>query len=355
MLRIVQWATGPVGRHAVAAVAEHPDLELVGAYVYDEAKEGRDVGEICGLDPIGVSATRDKDAILALDADCVLYMAQGDADPLGALADICPLLASGKNVVSTAVTPLIYPAAMGEEVVKQLEEACARGGSSFHATGIEPGWASEVLPLAVSGLLRRVDSLTVQEIIDYATYDNAFMLFDVMGFGHAPESTGFLAVDPSLLGSVFKAPIMLVADALGATIEDWVFERETWLAPDDFDIRAGRIAAGTTAALRFGASAIIDGRRALTVEHVTRLRPDAAPHWPDQRGWRLTVEGSPSMLVEAKVAINGEDENDQGCLGTAMHAVHAVVPVCTAEPGIRTFSDLPTIVGRYVLNRGGAA
>ena len=350
-LRVVQWATGPVGRHAVAAVVDHPDLELVGSYVYDQAKVGRDVGEICGLDPIGVIATRDRDAILALDADCVLYLAQGDADPLGALADVCSLLASGKNVISTAVTPLIYPAAMGEEVVKQLEDACATGGTSFHATGIEPGWASEVLPLAMSGLLRSVDSLTVQEIIDYSTYDNAFMLFDVMGFGHAPDSTDYFAHDPSLLGSVFRAPIMLVAEALGATIEDWVFDREVWLAPDAFEVDAGRLQAGTTAALRFGASAIVDGRRALTVEHITRLRPDAAPDWPDQRGWRVTVEGIPSMRVEAKVAINGEDENDQACLGTAMHAVHAIAPVCAGDPGIRTFLDLPTVLGRHVLTR----
>jgi 2,4-diaminopentanoate dehydrogenase len=347
-LRVVLWATGPVGRHAAAAVVDHPDLELVGCYVYDPAKVGKDVGDLCGFAPIGVTATSDRDEILALEADCVLYLAQGDADPAGALDNICALLASGKNVVSTAVTPLIYPAAMGDEIVKQLEDACEVGGSSFHATGIEPGWASEVLPLAISGLLRDVESMVVQEIIDYSTYDNSFMLFDVMGFGHAPDSTDYFAADPSLLGSVFKAPIMLVAEALGAEIEDWIFDRDVWLAPDAFDIAAGRVEAGTTAALRFGASAIIQGRRALTVEHITRLRPDAAPDWPAERGWRVTVQGTPSMLVEAKVAINGEDEADQGCLGTAMHAVHALMPVCAAEPGIRTFRDLPQIVGRHV-------
>lgn len=351
-LKVVQWATGPVGRHAVAAVIDHPDLELVGAYVYDEAKEGRDVGDICGTGPTGVIATRDKQAVLGLDADCVLYMAQGDADPMGALDDICPLLASGKNVVSTAVTPLIYPIALGQQVVDRLEAACAAGGTSFHATGIEPGWAAEVLPLAVSGLLGRVDSLLVQEIVDYATYDNAFMLFDVMGFGHAPDSTAFFAADPAVLGSAFKASLMMLADALGAEIEDFTYDRQVMLAREGFDIPAGRIEAGTTAALRFSATAVVDGRPALTVEHVTRLHPDAAPDWPADRGWKVTVQGRPSMLVEAKVAINGEDETEQGCLGTAMHAVHAVVPVVSADPGIKTFLDLPLIIGRHVLKRG---
>ena len=183
MLRVIQWATGSVGRHAIAAVHEHPDLELVGALVYSDAKAGRDVGELCGIGPIGVTATKDPDEILAIDADCVLYMPQGEMNSMGALDDICRLLASGKNVVSTAVTGLIYPRSLGDKVVDKLETACAEGQSSFHATGIEPGWAAEVLPLTMSGLFQRIDSLLVQELMDYTTYDSADMLFDIMGIG----------------------------------------------------------------------------------------------------------------------------------------------------------------------------
>lgn len=185
-LRVIQWATGNVGRHAVAAVHDHPDLELVGARVYSDAKAGRDVGEICGIGEIGVTATNDVDEIIALDADCVLYMAQGDWNPPVALDDVCRLLASGKNVVSTAVTAWIYPDSAGDEVVQRLEAACQQGKTSFHGTGIQPGWAAEVLPLTMSGLFRRVDSLLVQELMDYSTYNVPFVLFDVMGFGKPP-------------------------------------------------------------------------------------------------------------------------------------------------------------------------
>ena len=127
MLRVIQWATGAVGRHAVAAVHDHPDLELVGALVYSEAKAGRDVGEICGIGEIGVTATTDPDEIVALDADCVLYMPQGEMNPMGALDDICRLLASGKNVVSTAVTALIYPRSMGERWSSGWRRRARRG------------------------------------------------------------------------------------------------------------------------------------------------------------------------------------------------------------------------------------
>ena len=141
----------------------------------------------------------------------------------------------------------------------------------------------------------------------------------------------------------------MVAEACDATIDDIVFERDVWLAEEDFEVAAGPIATGTVAAMRFSATAVVDGRRALTVEHVTRLRPDAAPDWPTGRGWKVEVQGLPSMVLESRIAVAGEDDTDQGCLGTAVHAVHAVVPVCAADPGIATFLDLPTIVGRHVL------
>jgi hypothetical protein len=350
VIRVVQWATGPVGRHAVAAMVDHPDLDLVGVLVYSDEKEGRDAGEICGIGSIGVTATKDRKEILALEADCVLYMPQGEMNPMGAVDEICALLASGKNVISTAVTALIYPASMGRKVVDRLERACAEGDTSFHATGIEPGWASEVLPLTMSGLFRRIDSLLLQELLDYSSYDNAFMLFDIMGFGRAPDAD-VPGADPALLGGTFRAPLMLLADGLGAGIDDFIFDRQVAVAARAFDVAAGRIEAGTVSAQRFSATAVVDGRPALTVEHVTRLGEGEAPDWPRGRGWKVTVEGRPSMVLEAKIATHGEDENDQGCLGTAMHAVHAIAPVCAAPPGIRTFLALPTIMGRHTLRR----
>ena len=347
MLRVIQWATGVVGRHAAMAVHAHPELQLVGAYVYSESKAGKDIGEICGKPSVGVYATASVDEILAMEADCVLYMALGEMNPYGALDDICLLLATGKNVISTSVTALIYPAAMNQEVVDRLEEACAKGKSSFHATGIEPGWAAEVLPLTISPIFQRIDSLRVQEIMDYTTYNNPDVLFDIMGFGLAPGEPSIMD-EADALKPTFAAPLMLVAKGLGAEIEDFEYHREAVVTPRDIEVSAGRVKAGTIAAQRFGYTAIINGRRALTIEHITRLHPDLAPEWPQGRGWKVTVEGLPSMVLETRIATHGEDEVDQGSLATAMHAVHAITPVCAATPGIKTFLDLPIITGRRV-------
>ena len=348
MQRVIQWATGTVGSHALAAVQAHPELELVGVRVYGDDKAGRDAGELAGTGPIGVTATNDVDDIVALDADCVLYMPRGGIDPNDALDDVCRLLASGKNVVSTAVTAWIYPKSAGEEVVTRLEDACRAGSTSFHGTGIEPGWAAEVLPLTMSCLFRSIDSIRVQELMDYSSYPSRDMLVGVMGFGQPPDAD-VPGADLSRKGRAFRAPLMLVAEALGATVEDITVDREVAVAKEPFDVAAGRIEAGTVSAQRFSVSAIVGGRKAITVEHITRLGAEQAPEWPSGRGWRVVIEGNPSMVLDCEIAVHGEDKNDQACLATAMHAVHAIPFVCSAEPGIRTFLDLPIIAGRHVL------
>src|SRR6478672_11217395 len=96
-IRVVQWTTGNVGQRSVRAIVAHPDLELVGCYAWSSDKAGRDVGELCGIDPIGVAATNDIDALLALRPDCVVYNPMWhDTD------ELARILESGANVVSTA-------------------------------------------------------------------------------------------------------------------------------------------------------------------------------------------------------------------------------------------------------------
>jgi len=351
MIRVIQWATGTVGCHAIEAIQADPELELVGAYVRSAEKAGRDVGEICGLAPIGVIATNDKSVILDLPADCVLYMAQGEGNPQAAIDDICALLASGKNVISTALTVLIYPKAAGPEVLARIDAACREGASSFHGTGIEPGWAAEVLPLTLSPLFRKIDSLLVQEIFDYATYPSREMLFDVMGFGKNAAPIPPVILPPGQ-GGAFLAPLMMVADALGALIEEVIYTCDYAYADAAYEVTAGRIEAGTVAGKRYSFAAKIDGREAIKIEHITRLGAHVAPHWPAGRGWYVTVEGKPSMALQVEIGAHDSDHNDEACLATAMHAVHSISAVCAATPGIRTFLDLPIIHGRGNLGSG---
>ena len=71
-IRVVVWATGGCGAIAIQALQERPDLELVGVWVHSPEKDGRDAGDLAGVAPIGLKATTDAGALLALKPDCVV-------------------------------------------------------------------------------------------------------------------------------------------------------------------------------------------------------------------------------------------------------------------------------------------
>ena len=348
--RVIQWSTGNVGRHALRAIIHHPDLELVGLWVHGREKVGRDAGELCGLGRVGVKATNDAEALLALDADCVSYTATGDLRPADAVADMCRILASGKNVVATSVVPLVYPPAADATVVGQLETACRAGGTSCFTSGIDPGFANDTLPLVLTGLCERVDAVRVMEIVNYATYDQPEVLFETMGFGkpldHAP-----LLLLPGVLGLAWGPVVHQLAAGLGVEVEEIREQHERRAAATAFDIPSGHVPAGTMAALRFEVQGIVGGRPVIVVEHVTRLRDDLAPDWPTPTGsgcYRILIEGSPALSCELTLSGADGDHNTGGLLATAMRILNAIPAVCAAKPGLLSALDLPLVTARHL-------
>ncbi len=354
MIRVIQWGTGVTGKKVALALHKHKDFEIVGCYTTSAGKDGRDLGEICGVADFGVKATTDQDAIVALKADCVLYMTLEEFGLDKPVGEICKLLESGKNVISSASTVLLYPKAAGGDVAARIEAACQKGGTTFHGTGIEPGWASDVLSLTMSGVLGRVDTLVAQEIIDYASYNSPQSMFELMSFGKAPTPVPPTALPPDQAGA-FGAPLMMIADALGAKIDSIILALEPAVAEVGYDVAAGRIEAGTMCGKRMSFTAMIEGKPKLKIEHITRMGEHVRPDWPTGKGWYVTVQGNPSMRLSVEIGIDGSDQNDQATLATAMHVVHSIKMICAARPGISTFLDLPMITGPGILSGDGVA
>jgi len=349
--RVIQWSTGNVGRHALRAIIRHPDLELVGLWVHSREKAGQDAGTLCGLEPTGVRATNDAEALLALDADCVCYTATADLRPAEALADLCRILAAGKNVVSSSFVPLVYPPAVDPGLVSPLEEACRRGGVSFYTSGIDPGLANDALPLLLLSACERVDTVRVMEIVNYATYDQPQVLFETMGFGQPPDHTPLLLV-PGVLALAWGPVVHALAAGLGASVEDLREVHERRVTETAFTIPSGRVPAGTTAAMRFEVQGIVRGRPAIIVEHVTRLRDDIASEWPRPTGsgcYRVVVEGSPGMTCELTLRGDDGDHNTGGLVATAMRLLNAIPAVCAAPPGLLSPRDLPLYTAHGLL------
>lgn len=352
-MRVVQWSTGNVGRHALAGIVAHPELELAGVWVSTKDKVGRDAGELAGLDPIGVTATDDAQALLAGKPDCVVYTAMADDRLSEALADLATILRAGVNVVASGPVFLQYPhGVVPPDLLAPIEAAAAEGGASLWVNGIDPGFANDWLPLVLTSVCQRIDQVRCLEILDYATYDNAKVLFDIMGFGHPLDETPLL-LQPGVLSLAWGSVVRQLAAGLGVTL-DRVEDVATRLpAPHRIEVPAGVVAEGTTAALRFEVRGMVGDRAVLVLEHVTRLHPDLGPDWPrmaGQGGYRVEVTGDPNYTLDLRIEGTDGDHNTGGLKATAMRLVNAIPAVVAAKPGLLTALDLPLITGRGLVS-----
>lgn len=338
--RVVQWATGHTGKMVARAIAERPAYQMVGAFVYSADKVGQDLGSLCGIEPLGVTATNDRQAILDTEADCVMYLAGAENDVPGALDDVCALLASGKNVIATSVQ-FIYAKAMGGDFEQRIAAACAAGGATFHGLGVMPGFISENVALTLTRMSRRIDQLNAYETLLYNEYPSKFQMFDLMGFGYTPDDPTPLFSNSEVVAQVWRNSVMLLADTVGLEYDEIEIFRNLRVTDKDLHVAAGFIAKGTVGAINFGAQAMVNGEPRIVLQHYTRMDPDIAPDWPRGDGWTIVLEGEPSVRAKIDVGIHGEVHTDQGCLATAMHAVHAVPYVVAAAPGILTLADVP--------------
>lgn len=342
-LRVIQWATGNVGKQAVEGVLAHPELELVGAYVYSDDKAGRDVGEICGLDATGVAATNDVDEILALDADCVVY-----APMLGNTAEVLKILRSGKNIV----TPVgwFYPGQSPE--VAEIEAACREAGVSLHGTGIHPGGITERFPLMVSGMTRNVRHVRAEEFSDIRNYAAELVVREVMLFGK-PLDEAEKSPMLDILGAGFGQSVRMVADGLGVDLDDdLTTDHEMAVATTDIDTPVGVIEEGTVAAQRFIWTGTVDGRPFVTARVNWLMGDDHLdPAWKlGEQRFEVELDADPPVALTfhgLHPPVLGEDlDRLPGIIAPAMHCVNAVPYVVEADPGIRTYLDLPLIAGR---------
>jgi hypothetical protein len=349
--RVIQWSTGNVGVLALKAIIGHPELELAGLIVHSPQKAGKDAGELAGVAPTGILASTDIDSVLAGDAEVVCYTATGDTRPEGAVDDIERALLAGKNVVSTSIIPLCYPPAADAALVQRLTQACLRGGVSCFTSGIDPGFATDLLPLTLTGLCSRVDKIHVQEIFNYGDYNAPEVMGDMMGFGQPMDATPYILL-PGALTFVWGPIIEMLADRLGTKldrIEEW---HERCAANERIETASGPVEVGTMGALRFQIRGIVNGEERLVIEHITRMHDDLAPDWPvlgDHReGYRIMISGDPNCTLDLSVVGADGTHNTGGLLATAMRVVNAIPAVVSARPGLLSTLDLSLVTGPLV-------
>ncbi|MBW3664044.1 MAG: diacylglycerol kinase [Actinobacteria bacterium] len=342
-LRVAVWGTGDVGHYALRGVISHPDLELVGVRVATPSKVGTDAGAFIGWDAVGVAATDDDDEILAARPDCLVYAGRSRTwEPA------LTYLEAGVNVSYLGLTGLLHPPTLDEEIRGPIEKAALLGDASLCYGGIDPGFATQLLPLVLTAVSERIDLLTLYEVRDYDPLPPHQL--DYFGFGH-PDTTNASKFARGGLARTWGSSLHALADALGITLEGITEYHETTPAPETFTIPARMIEAGTIAAVRFGLIGHVSGEPRLRVEHVNRLRRDLVPEWRVQQGYGVEIDGEPCYRLHLDLWDRGGKQQRPALYGTAMYGVNAVPALCAAPPGIVSPLELPLFGCRNVGGR----
>ena len=345
--RVVQWTTGNVGKSSVQAIVANTTLELVGCYAWSPDKVGRDVGELAGIAPVGVAATSDVDALLALEADCVVY------NPMWSDVDeLVRILEAGVNVVSTAA--FINGRALGADR-DRIVAACERGGSSMFGTGINPGFA-ELLALTTASMCDRVDKITITESADTTLYDSPATELPA-GFARPIDDPELLAMTAHGT-AVFGEAVAMVADALGVELDEIVCEAEYAQTTEDLDLGSWTIPAGGVAGIAASWQGRVDGRVLVDLRVRWKKGQTLEPDWPLDEGYLIEVEGRPTVRTRLEFlpppdfeATTFADFMVLGMIMTAMPAINAIPTVVAAPPGIVMYTDLPLPMPRGWVSR----
>ncbi len=290
--RVIQWATGTVGKVALKHFIENPTIELVGVLVTNPEKVGKDAGEIVGLPPTGVIATNDIEKVIALDADCVLFA--------GIVKDLdmyCRLLRSGKNVISPAGP--FFPTERFRADFDKIEAACRDGGTSYHGCGVHPGFSGDLLPLTLTRLMDRVDRIEITEVIDKLR--NPMIYIEVMGFGRDPDE---LLAKPSRSAEApyhFAQSMTMLVEGLGKKIEKLTTKLEVAAATEDIPYPNGVIRAGTVAGQHYEWTAWVDGAPLVVYHFYWTMGDNIEPKWDNGEScYRVVIAGNPPLELRGR-------------------------------------------------------
>lgn len=353
--RVVVWATGGIGSIAIRAIHRRPNLELAGVWVHSPDKGGKDAGELANGEPIGLQATNDADALIALKPDCVVYAASGPERDALAIPDYVRLLEAGINVVTTSTTRLVNPYAYEPAQWRdQLAAAAKQGQVSLYASGIEPGFAADYLPLVLSTQSSTIEKIHAYEIGLYDDYGVPDIMSDALGFGRPLDYQPWIGF-PGAIAGEWQGQIRLIGDALGVEVQEVREFFDRAVTNRTLEVAMGTVEAGSCGALRMRATGVVDGREAIVIEHVTRLAHDVAPDWPTGIGdlsYRILISGDPdidctlaaTLKDPQRAGVGGMTSGAGAMVATAMRVVNAVPYVVAAPPGLLSSVDLPLTI-----------
>ena len=349
-IRVAHVGTGVTGAEALKGILHHPDLELVSLWVTDPAKVGRDAGELVGVDHVGVAAVGSLEQALAAQPTVLSYCGNGIGREHEVVAELVTALAQGVDVVTISLLSMVYPPAAPAELRRPLEDAAVAGRSSVLATGLDPGFSSDLLPLALLTLSDSIEHIHVQEFGIYDHYDVEPVIRGVMGFGQPPSYSAPIS-DGGVFVAYWGGMVQQLADRAGLWLDEIAGSSDYAVHDVDLMTSVGLMEAGTVVARRMACEGRVDGRAVITAEHITRMADDVAADWPrfvgvGESNYRITITGNPNIRCDLDLGVR------HGVWGsvaaTAMRMVNLIPSVAATAPGLHSAVDLPVVPGRRI-------
>ena len=334
--RAIQWATGAMGGAVLRSLIDHPAVELVGVYVYDKNKHGKDAGELVNRAPTGILATNSTEEILALDADVVIHCGRL-IPPYGSHdREIIPLLSSGKNVISINGYSRATHGDQDRRVV--LEAACLKGGSTLVAGGLNPGFIGEQLAVVASGICQELDHVTVVESVDAGKVRDPVYAFDTLGFRADPKT-----IDPNdphwgpanVLNGMYGEVLAAMVEHLGLSLDRVETAHRVYGASKDLQVAAGTIPKGRISHTNWKWLGYCDGARKLTMS-IHWYMEATYLDFPNPPLWHVEVKGRPGIKLSVEIERRaGEIDRVTGEMQAVAGTIVNTIPVvCQAAPGL---------------------
>jgi len=333
-VKVAVWATGAIGKTCLRAVIDAPEYELAGVLVYSETKAGRDAGDIARRAPTGVIATTSVEEFLAIEADVVIHSPRVQLPYELHDADICRLLRSGKNVITTSGHH--YPQAHGPDRVQVFTQAGIDGGATLFGAGVSPGVIGERVALALSSAVLDLDRIEITEVVDTRRMREPDFVFNVMGMGRDPDDLDLVTGEHALMyGQLFSETLAFMADELG--LAHYAIEPDHRVLPalSRLETAAGPIAMGTVASTQWRWHVVSGGRRLVTLSINWTMEPDR-PEYAGAPHWCIRITGRPTIDVGVDIGVPADPQRktSAGQFMTAGPVIQAIPEVVAAPPGI---------------------
>lgn len=334
--RVIQWATGAMGKTCLKAIIDHPALELAGLYVYGAHKAGKDAGDLARRAPTGVIATSDVEEILALDADVVVHAGRL-APPYGSHDDeIIALLASGKNVIS--INGYSFTQHWQGERLKRLEDACAKGGVSLMNAGLNPGFIAEQVAVVASGVCSELDSIEIVESVSGREILQPAYAFDALGFGADIATNDPMNEDwgpASALNGMYEEVVGAVAERLGMALDRIERDHRVFSATEDLHVNAGVVPKGAISHTNWKWHGVVGGVRRIT-HSIHWYMETAHLDDPSPPLWRVKIDGKPGVRISVDLEKRPTEKERTSAeqYAVAGAVVNAIPLICAAPPGV---------------------